>query len=50
MLRKFKRVFVQKPWKSAKTVGKDSVYKSGGLYCVYMDRKRTVYKLEASKI
>ena len=46
VLRKFTRVLVKKgAWKSAKTV----VIKAGA-YIVSMDRKTTVYGLEAGKI
>ena len=48
--RKFTHVLVKiAAWKSAKTVGKDSGCESGGLH-VSMDRKTTVYGLEASII
>ena len=36
-------------WKSAKTVGK-TVFVKAGAYIVSMDRKTTVYRLEAGKI
>ena len=53
--RKFTRVLVKKEaWKSAKTVGKTAVVKTAVVkavaYIVSMDRKTTVYRVEAGKI
>ena len=36
--------------KSAKTVGEDSGGQSGGLYCLYRQKDKGVYKVEACEI